>query len=219
MSKFWTYMLMISAAVVAVIVVSSLMIEPVEEDGDAAAEAAVDRHTQRGKASRATTRSVVRRVPTPPDVVSEESPVGDDHRASRADEVNEEPESEPPSEEEVLVNNWNAAVEKLTKLQEAERKPSAAVVREFKRVFDALSEAQKVEHIPEAQNLLSDDAIDCLAAIFFDKAEPEDVLSSIYHDLLNRPEEVKMPILKKIADATDHPLSEEVADFLANLED
>ena len=55
--------------------------------------------------------------------------------------------------------------------------------------------------------------------ILFDTKEPKDVLSSIYYDLLNRPEELKMPIIRKLAADKNHPLSEEALDLLVMVDD
>jgi hypothetical protein len=41
----------------------------------------------------------------------------------------------------------------------------------------------------------------------------------VFYDLLNRPEELKMPIIRKLAADKCHPLSEEALDLLIMVED
>ena len=107
----------------------------------------------------------------------------------------------------------------LVKLQNEGNKPTAKQVADFKAVFDKLSDEVKLENIPHAQNLFTDASIDYLTVILYDTKEPKDVLSSIYYDLLNRPEELKMPIIRKLAADKTHPLSSEVLELLVMVDD
>lgn len=163
---------------------------------------------------------------SPTDVAMEcDDAVIEDSQIDEADEPEDDTEEdgveenvqEGETEEEIRIAAWDAAVDRYYKAG-VDYVPTAAEVRQFKTVFDRLTDEEKLEHIPEAQNLLSDNAFACLEAILMDVKEPEDVLSSIYHDLLNRPEELKNPILRKIAAEKDHPLAEEVKELLSDLE-
>ena len=107
----------------------------------------------------------------------------------------------------------------MVKLQNEGNEPSVKQVADFKAAFDKLSDEVKLENIPHAQNLFTDASIDYLTVILFDTKEPKDVLSSIYYDLLNRPEELKMPIIRKLAADKNHPLSEEALDLLVMVDD
>ena len=133
-----------------------------------------------------------------------------------------EGESDNESSETVSViayEEWERIFDGLVKLQNEGKRPAAKQVADFKAAFDKLSDEVKLENIPHAQNLFSDASIEYLTVILFDTKEPKDVLSSIYYDLLNRPEELKMPIIRKLAADKSHPLSEEAFDLLVMVDD
>jgi hypothetical protein len=135
-----------------------------------------------------------------------------------AEEISETNE-ESKSEAEINYEAWSKLFDGLVKLQNEGNKPTTKQVADFKAAFDKLSDEVKLENIPHAQNLFTDASIEYLTAILFDTKEPKDVLSSIYYDLLNRPEELKMPIIRKLAADTCHPLSEEALDLLVMVDD
>jgi predicted HicB family RNase H-like nuclease len=135
-----------------------------------------------------------------------------------AEEISETNE-ESKSEAEINYEAWSKLFDGLVKLQNEGNKPTTKQVADFKAAFDKLSDEVKLENIPHAQNLFTDVSIDYLTVILFDTKEPKDVLSSIYYDLLNRPEELKMPIIRKLAADKNHPLSEEALDLLVMVDD
>lgn len=135
-----------------------------------------------------------------------------------AEEISETNE-EPKFEAEINYEEWEEVFDGLVKLQNEGNKPSVKQVADFKAAFDKLSDEVKLENIPHAQNLFTDASIDYLTVILFDTKEPKDVLSSIYYDLLNRPEELKMPIIRKLAADKNHPLSEDAFDLLVMVDD
>jgi hypothetical protein len=119
----------------------------------------------------------------------------------------------------MAYEEWEKVFDGLVKLQNEGKSPTAKQVADFKAAFDKLSDEVKLENIPHAQNLFTDVSIEYLTVILFDTKEPKDVLSSIYYDLLNRPEEFKMPIIRKLASDKSHPLSEEAFDLLVMIDD
>ncbi len=123
------------------------------------------------------------------------------------------------TESEIAYEEWEKVFDRLVKLQNEGNEPSVKQVADFKAAFDKLSDEVKLENIPHAQNLFTDASIDYLTVILFDTKEPKNVLSSIYYDLLNRPEELKMPIIRKLAADKNHPLSEEALDLLVMVDD
>ena len=136
------------------------------------------------------------------------------------DVQDEKGDIEPPkTDAEVAYEEWEKVFDGLVKLQNEGNRPSAKQVADFKAAFDKLLDEVKLENIPHAQNLFTDASIDYLTVVLFDTKEPKDVLSSIYYDLLNRPEELKMPIIRKLASDKSHPLSEEAFDLLVMLDD
>ena len=138
--------------------------------------------------------------------------------AYEAEEISETNE-EPKSEAEINYEEWEKLFDGLVKFQNEGKRPTAKQVADFKAAFDKLSDEVKLENIPHAQNLFTDASIDYLTVILFDTKEPKDVLSSIYYDLLNRPEELKMPIIRKLAADKSHPLSEDAFDLLVMVDD
>lgn len=130
------------------------------------------------------------------------------------DIIEEGDNEQPKTELEIAYEEWEKVFDRLVKLQNEGNKPTSNQIADFKAAFDKLSDEVKLENIPHAQNLFTDASIDYLTVILFDTKEPKDVLSSIYYDLLNRPEELKMPIIRKLASDKSHPLSEEALDLL-----
>ena len=45
--------------------------------------------------------------------------------------------------------------------------------------------------------------------------EPEEVLSSVFHDICNRDESIKLPIFKAIANLKAHPMADDAKEILA----
>ena len=143
-----------------------------------------------------------------------------DTKAQIVEDVIQECDNEPlKTESEIVYEEWEKVFDGLVKLQNEGNKPIAEQVADFKAAFDKLSDEVKLENISHAQNLFTAASIDYLTVILFDTKEPKDVLSSIYYDLLNRPEELKMPIIRKLAADKNHPLSDEALDLLVMVED
>ena len=138
---------------------------------------------------------------------------------SSKDSIEDGDNEQPKTELEIAYEEWEKVFDGLVKLQNEGNKPTSNQIADFKAAFDKLSDEVKLENIPHAQNLFTDASIEYLTVILFDTKEPKDVLSSIYYDLLNRPEELKMPIIRKLAADKNHPLSEEALDLLVMVDD
>lgn len=121
----------------------------------------------------------------------------------------------PETAKEAAEREWNGILDRYYEKFQDGVKPTAAEVKEFKRRFDSFNAEEKAFHVVEAQNLISDSAIACLATILTDKSEPEEVLSSILCDLTNRPDEVKTPILKQLRADKEHPLHNDARELLS----
>ena len=143
-------------------------------------------------------------------------------------DVSQEQEEEPsdvPDEQEQLTEDeklraaveerWDMAIENCEALQNAEKKPSKDDVAKFKAAFDALDEDDKLQQIARANILLLDSSVECLEAILLDVNEPEDVLSSVFHDICNRDESIKLPIFKAIVQLESHPMADDAKEILA----
>ena len=134
----------------------------------------------------------------------------------------EEEEEEPLTPEEQALANWEKAFDAFVERQDDETwQPTQADIAKFKSLFDQLDAEQQLEQIPHAQNLFSDSSFGFLKAILLDPAESQEVLESIYNDLLNRPEELKYPVLREVYQVKQHPLRgeiEELDEMMGNLE-
>ncbi len=87
-------------------------------------------------------------------------------------------------------------------------------VRRVKEAFDKLDKDDQLDGIRHGLNLLPDDRFAVLDAILYDKGEDPEVLDAIFSDVLNRPEEIKMPILKDLSKDREHPMFFEAARIL-----
>ena len=139
-------------------------------------------------------------------------------------EREEEPSDESDAQEQLTEDEkrkaaaeerWDRAIENCEALQDTETKPSKDDVAEFKAAFDALDEDDKLQQIARANILLLDSSVECLEAILLDVNEPEDVLSSVFHDICNRDESIKLPIFKAIAQLEAHPMADDAKEILA----
>ena len=139
-------------------------------------------------------------------------------------EQEEEPSDEPEEQEQLTEEEkrkaaaearWDKAIEKCEALQDAEERPSKSDVAEFKAAFDALDADDKLQQVTRANILLLDSSVECLKAILFDVNEPEEVLSSVFHDICNRDESIKLPIFKAIANLKAHPMADDAKEILA----
>lgn len=147
----------------------------------------------------------------------------DEVEPSYPDEASREGESEgaasveesTPTLSETLGDSFFSNLERIRDLEEPLGETGVAA---FKAMFDALDADEKDSYAHHAANLVPDENIACLKAILMDALEPQEVLETIYYDLLNRPEEVKTPILREVAEVENHPLREEVRELISNQE-
>ena len=115
---------------------------------------------------------------------------------------------------------WDALVERFRDVgDDGAGGPTAEDAAAFKAAFDAFSPERKLERVAEAQNLLPDASIACLAAIMRDAREPTDVLESLLHAVPNRAEGVKAPLIREVARMDGHPLAGECRELLDALGD
>lgn len=127
------------------------------------------------------------------------------------DAAGDESKEEQPTQQELALANWEKSFDGFVKLQEDEKwTPSETDIAKFKTLFDKMDAEQRLEQVPHAQNLFSDASFGFLKAILMDPSEPQDVLESIYYDLLNRHEELKYPVLREVYKVKNHPLRDEI---------
>ena len=109
------------------------------------------------------------------------------------------------------VNEWESLVDKLSEMTE---KPTKETAKEVKEAFDKLDKKDQQDAIQRAVNLLPDEQFPSLYGILFDKSENADVLDTIFSDGLNRPEDIKVPMMKELVVDKEHPMFFESARIL-----
>ena len=85
---------------------------------------------------------------------------------------------------------------------------------EMREFFNALASDAKLENINHAVNLLPDETVSVLNGILLDTAQPAEVLGVIFHDMLNRDEAIKNPLMEEIVKNKAHPMYVESARIL-----
>ncbi len=90
--------------------------------------------------------------------------------------------------------------------------------RRVKEAFDKLDKEDQLDGIRHGLNLLPDERFAVLYDVLYDKGEDSEVLDAIFSDALNRPEAIKMPILKALRKDREHPLFFESARILDVIE-
>ncbi len=85
---------------------------------------------------------------------------------------------------------------------------------EIRELFNALEPDVKLENINHAVNLLPDETVSVINGILFDTTQPGEVIAVIFHDLLNRDESIKNPMMEEIVKNKAHPMYVESARIL-----
>ena len=106
-------------------------------------------------------------------------------------------------EGEDLVDAFDSLTDKWMK--PAKGGVTMADVDAFAAQFGRVPKTRKAECLQRALNLVPDENVMLLAGILMDKSQERELLDLIYHDVLNRPEDVKKPILKQIFKDREHP--------------
>ena len=119
---------------------------------------------------------------------------------------------------EKAVEAWETLVDQLVEQKDASPQEQAARVKE---AFDQLDKEDQMDGIHRSLNLLPDEQFPALYGILFDKAESAEVLDAIFSDALNRPEELKNPLMKELVKDKTHPCyfeSARILDVIGELE-
>ena len=75
----------------------------------------------------------------------------------------------------------------------------------FAAAFRAVPEDEREDGIRRALNLIPDENALLLAGVLMDKLQDKDIVELVFNDVLNRAEEVKMPMLRQIFKDKSHP--------------
>jgi hypothetical protein len=142
--------------------------------------------------------------------------------ARPAPDAVEKEKAPPPADgaaAEKAVEAWEGLVDALAESKDV---PTHERMMSVKEAFDAVAKKDQMDAIHTALNLVPDEQFAALYAILFDKQESEDVLDAIFSDALNRPEEIKVPLMKELAKDKTHPMyfeSARILDATGELED
>ena len=118
-----------------------------------------------------------------------------------ADETLSEPTLDEQAEAQ-LAADFNSLLDTYSKpLNRAITKADRAKVNQILR---RVSSKNRREATKALLNLVPDENFGVMLDTLFDKSQPDEVVSAIFDDVLNRPRETKEPILKEVAKDRDH---------------
>lgn len=95
-----------------------------------------------------------------------------------------------------LVDGWMEARPAGVSIKDAE---------DFRKAFARVPDESRDECLHRALNLIPDENALLLAGVLLDKSFGKDVLETVFNDILNRDEQVKLPLLKSIHKDRAHP--------------
>ena len=181
-----------AAVVIAVIVAGVFWIAPSETDARGAESPAAEAQGRKARAPRAADKAGKPRG-------------GERPPADAADAEEEKPEEEAPEKEEPLsaADAFDAVVDKW--MEPSKTGVTMDDVDAFAAAFRAVPEGEREDGIRRALNLIPDENALLLAGILMDKSLGKETVELVFNDVLNRDEEVKMPMLKQIFKDKSHP--------------
>ena len=179
------------AAIVAVLLLSTSRTAKEPEPAEAQAGVAG------AKAGQRTQRSTKRIAARPRRIAAAETAsedVGTD---------DEEQESAEPEEQQSEADVFDAVVDRW--MEPSEKGVTMDDVDAFAAAFRAVPEEQRDDCIRRALNLIPDENALLLAGVLMDKSQDKEIVETVFNDVLNRAEEVKMPMLRQIFKDRSHP--------------
>lgn len=136
--------------------------------------------------------------------------VSDEPDASTGDaEAEMTPEEKQEAEEEKAVDTFDALTDKW--MEPSDKGITMDEIKKFSDTFRKVPKARKDECLHRALNLIPDDNVMLLAGVLLDKTFDKEVIETVFHDILNRDELVKKPIMKEIFKDKTHPCWADVA--------
>lgn len=120
--------------------------------------------------------------------------------ATPSQEVGDSSESDGDRREvdafDALVDGWMAARPDGVSIKDVE---------DFQKALARVPDESRDECLHRALNLIPDENALLLAGVLLDKSFGKDVLEAVFNDILNRDEQVKLPLLKSIHKDRAHP--------------
>lgn len=129
-----------------------------------------------------------------------------------ADEPAEEPTEEEKAEAEAekIVEKFDALTDKWMETSSG-NPPTLAEVDAFVELFRKVPADRKDECIHRALNLIPDENVMLLAGVLMDKGQDPETIDTVFSDILNREEGVKLPVLREVIKDTKHPCWKDAA--------
>ena len=202
MKKIWPVAAIAAVAVVAVVVMA-LLPSATSTGGRRALPGASDQADE-----------VSRQIP--PGQIAEKSAAEETTAEDQPDEEEEQQVDEPQTEEEKLEAEKEKKVENFDNLTDKWMEPTKSGVSmkdidEFAKAFRAVPKERQDECVHRALNLVPDENVMLLAGILMDKSMDREIVETVFNDILNRDEDVKLPIMREIFKDKTHPCWADVA--------
>jgi len=114
----------------------------------------------------------------------------------------------PPPE--VQSESWDQRLDKILMLDGEPNEKSDKILQ----VLASAPAESQVEIVPHLLNMTQDDHYDGVAGLLTNAATPSAVSTLLMNDLLNRRNNLKLPMLLAVASTADHPLKDQAKDML-----
>ena len=89
-----------------------------------------------------------------------------------------------------------------------------STVRRLLQGFDRLPPEAQTEYIAHALNLCEDEDFGSVEGIYLQSGTPTEVSEQIFDDALNRPDELKLPLMARTMTTPNHPMQEQAREIL-----
>ena len=124
-----------------------------------------------------------------------------------------EPTEEEKAEAEAdkLVEAFDELTDRWTEFAKPGRAPTMSDIDAFVEQFRKVPADRKDECIHRALNLIPDENVMLLAGVLMDKSQDSETISTVFSDILNRDESVKLPVLREVIKDTKHPCWKDAA--------
>ena len=124
-------------------------------------------------------------------------------------------EADKDDADEIRLKVWEDFLEPYLEESGTNREITVDEMIRTKELFDSLNEEQRSDEIGHTMNLIPDESIGLLYGILFDPAEGAEITDAIFCDILNRDEDIKMPVMRQLLKMKDHPCYEDVRHILS----
>ena len=119
------------------------------------------------------------------------------------------------AQDEIRLKAWEDFLEPYFEETGTNREITVDEMIRTKELFDSLNEEQRNDEIGHTMNLIPDESIGLLYGILFDPAEGAEITDTIFCDILNRDEDIKMPVMRQLLKMKDHPCYEDARHILS----